>query len=168
MENSSTIKSSVRATPARLSWDDFFMLQAELVANRSTCLRRQVGAVLVNEDQRLIASGYNGAPSGVRHCIETGCLRKNYPSGERLDLCVATHAEANAIANAARTGAQVKGAILYSTVSPCIECLKIAVNAGIAEIKYGGDYPLTSGSIFNRIVQESGIILTRIKGELYG
>jgi dCMP deaminase len=112
-----------------------------LVAKRATCLRRQVGAVLVM-DKRLLATGYNGAPSGLAHCLEVGCLREknNIPSGERHELCRGIHAEQNAIIQAAFHGVRIQGATLYCTNLPCVICTKMLINAGIQEIIYESGY----------------------------
>jgi dCMP deaminase len=126
----------------RPSWDEYFMAIAEEVARRSTCLRRTVGAVLVVE-KRILATGYNGAPSGVPHCSETGCLRQQMavPSGERHELCRGLHAEQNAVIQAAKHGVRIAGATLYTTHHPCSLCAKIAINAGIERIVCRRDYP---------------------------
>jgi len=118
------------------------MAIAEEVARRSTCLRRTVGAVLVVE-KRILATGYNGAPSGVPHCSETGCLRQQMavPSGERHELCRGLHAEQNAVIQAAKHGVRIAGATLYTTHHPCSLCAKIAINAGIERIVCRRDYP---------------------------
>ena len=120
---------------ARPDWDEYFMDIAALVARRSTCLRRNVGAVLVRE-RRILATGYNGAPSGLRHCLEVGCMRAqmNIPSGERHELCRGLHAEQNAIIQAALHGVSVKGSSLYCTNHPCIICAKMIINAGIVRV----------------------------------
>ena len=112
------------------------------VSRRSTCLRRQVGAVLVVE-RRLLATGYNGAPSGVAHCDEVGCLREQMevPSGQRHELCRGLHAEMNAIVQAARHGVCIEGATLYTTHHPCSMCAKMAINAGVRRIVCREDYP---------------------------
>lgn len=112
-----------------------------LVAKRSTCLRRQVGAVLV-KDKKILATGYNGAPSRLDHCLDTGCLREKMkiPSGERHELCRGLHAEQNAIIQAAYHGVQIKGATLYCTNHPCIICSKMIINAGIERIVYEEGY----------------------------
>ncbi len=125
----------------RPSWDSYFMDIAILVARRSTCLRRAVGAVLV-KDRRILATGYNGAPSGVRHCAETGCLREklNVPSGQRHELCRGIHAEQNAIIQAAFHGVSIKGADLYCTNQPCSICARMIINAGIRAIYYQHGY----------------------------
>lgn len=126
----------------RPSWDDYFLGIADLVSRRSTCLRRRVGAVLVR-DKNILATGYNGAPSKVRHCSETGCIREKLkvPSGERHELCRGLHAEQNAFLQAALHGTSLKGASLYSTTQPCIICAKMIINAGITEVIINGDYP---------------------------
>lgn len=143
----------------RLSWDQYFMEMAEVVKKRSTCLRRQVGAVVV-KDKRILSSGYNGAPSGIRHCEETGCLREqlNIPSGERHELCRGTHAEQNAIIQAALHGVKIEGATIYVTHQPCILCTKIIINAGIKTVIYQGDYPDTFSE---EMLKEAGIELVK-------
>ncbi len=125
----------------RPSWDEYFMEITHLVAKRSTCLRRQVGAVLV-KDRNILATGYNGSPSGTRHCGETGCLRERLkvPSGERHELCRGLHAEQNAIIQAAKHGTNIDGATLYCTTMPCIICSKMIINAGIRKVIYGEGY----------------------------
>ena len=147
----------------RLSWDEYFMLMAEFVANRSTCTRRQVGCVIVSPENRILTTGYNGAPSGVRHCLDVGCPRENYPSGLALHLCVGTHAEANAIANAARHGIQLKNATAYCTILPCQECLKSLINAGIKTVKFLGQYNIEAMALYERIVKESGIKMEKVR-----
>jgi dCMP deaminase len=125
----------------RPTWEEYFMEITRLVAKRATCLRRQVGAVLVM-DKRLLATGYNGAPSGLAHCLEVGCLREknNIPSGERHELCRGIHAEQNAIIQAAFHGVRIQGATLYCTNLPCVICTKMLINAGIQEIIYESGY----------------------------
>ncbi len=129
------------AAPGRPAWDDYFLDIVGIVASRATCIRRRVGAALVR-DRRILATGYNGAPSGLRHCLEIGCLREknNIPSGERHELCRGLHAEQNAIIQAALHGVGVNGATLYCTNHPCIICAKMIINAGIVRIVVGGDY----------------------------
>jgi dCMP deaminase len=128
----------------RPSWEEYFMDIARLVARRSTCLRRQVGAVMVKE-KNILATGYNGTPSGIAHCADTGCLREQLkvPSGERHELCRGLHAEQNAIIQAARHGVNISGATLYCTNSPCIICTKMLINAGIQRVVYLDGYPDT-------------------------
>lgn len=113
----------------------------ELIKTRSTCLRRQVGALIV-KDKRIVSTGYNGAPMGCKHCLQIGCLREelNIPSGQRHELCRGIHAEQNAIIQAAYSGVSVKGGILYVTVQPCVLCAKMIINAGIKKIVFKGDY----------------------------
>jgi dCMP deaminase len=126
--------------PERLELDEYFMAIARVVAGRSTCLHRQVGAVLVHGKQ-IVSTGYNGAPSGRRHCLDIGCARQGVPSGQRSELCRAAHAEQNAINFAARYGISIEGATLYTTHYPCSWCAKSIVNAGIVQVVYGEDYP---------------------------
>lgn len=126
----------------RPSWDEYFMQIAHLVKTRSTCLRRQVGAVIV-KDKNILATGYNGAPSKIAHCIDIGCLREKLgiPSGERHEICRGLHAEQNAIIQAALHGTSIKGSTLYCTNLPCIICTKMIINAGIERIIYEDGYP---------------------------
>lgn len=127
----------------RPSWDEYFMEMAALAAKRSTCLRRQVGAMIV-KDKHIIATGYNGAPRGIMHCEERGgCLREKMkiPSGERHELCMALHAEQNAIIQAATLGQSVEDATIYVTHQPCVICAKMIINAGIKRIVVREGYP---------------------------
>ncbi len=126
----------------RLSWDEYFMKIATLVSERSTCLRRKVGAVLV-KDKRILATGYNGAPSGLPHCEETGCLREKLglKPGERIEFCRGLHAEQNALVQAAAFGIDVSNSTLYSTHEPCITCSKMLINAKVKEICVKEAYP---------------------------
>lgn len=137
-----TTGGKLRASKTRPSWDEYFMRIAELAATRSTCLRRQVGAVIV-KDKKILATGYNGAPSGLKHCLDIGCLRDKLgiPSGERHELCRATHAEQNAIVQAALFGVSIKDSTMYSTTQPCILCSKLIINAGIKKIVIKDSYP---------------------------
>ncbi|HDN84403.1 MAG TPA: cytidine deaminase [Candidatus Aerophobetes bacterium] len=129
-------------TEKRPSWDEYFMQITQLVAKRSTCLRRKVGAILVR-DKRILCTGYNGPPRGLAHCSEVGCLRDKLgiPSGERQEICRGLHAEQNAIIQAALYGISIKDSILYCTHQPCITCSKMIINAGIKKIIFLGDYP---------------------------
>ena len=131
---------------SRPDWPEYFMDITKLAANRSTCLRRKVGAVLV-KDKRILATGYNGSPSGVSHCEEVGCLRESMdvPSGQRHELCRGLHAEQNVIIQAASHGIPIKGSVLYCTNKPCVICTKMIINAGITKIYYdeGYDDPLS-------------------------
>ncbi len=126
----------------RPSWNDYFIEMAYYVATRATCTRRQVGAVIVKE-KHILATGYNGAPRGIAHCFDTGCLRDklNIPSGERHELCVALHAEQNAIIQAAYHGIAIAGSEIYCTTHPCSICAKMIINAGITRIYYVEGYP---------------------------
>ena len=126
---------------SRPSWNEYFMSITKMVARRSTCLRRQVGAILV-KDKRILATGYNGAPSGLKHCEEVGCLRADtsIPSGQRHELCRGLHAEQNAIIQAAYHGFSIRGATLYCTNKPCVICSKMLINAGIKKILYEDGY----------------------------
>lgn len=127
----------------RPSWDEYFMEMAVLTARRSTCMRRQVGAVIV-KDKHIIATGYNGAPRGIAHCADRGgCLRQKLeiPSGERHELCMALHAEQNAIIQAATLGQSIEGAVIYVTHQPCVICAKMIINAGIRRIVVKEGYP---------------------------
>lgn len=125
----------------RPSWDEYFMKIAHIVKERSTCLRRKVGAVLV-KDKHILSTGYNGAPKGLPHCSETGCLREklNIPSGQRHELCRGVHAEQNAIIQAAVFGVSTRGSTLYVTDFPCSICAKIIINAEVKEIVYDAQY----------------------------
>lgn len=133
----------------RKSWDDYFMDLTHLVGTRSTCRRRNVGAVLV-KDRQIISTGYNGAARGMKDCLELGCLRDqlDIKSRTRLELCRAVHAEENAIAQAARHGISTVGSILYITINPCLVCSKLIINAGIKKIVFEGDYSDNSGVEF--------------------
>ncbi|MGB2601475.1 MAG: cytidine/deoxycytidylate deaminase family protein [Candidatus Omnitrophota bacterium] len=126
----------------RPSWDEYFMRIAHLVSTRSTCMRRKVGAVIVKNKQ-VLATGYNGAPTGITHCDKVGCLREELgvPSGQRHELCRALHAEQNAFLQAARHGVSLDGSILYITTQPCSICAKMIINVGIRKIIIEGEYP---------------------------
>ncbi|RPJ18383.1 MAG: cytidine deaminase [Desulfobacteraceae bacterium] len=139
----------------RPSWDEYFMGITALVAKRSTCLRRSVGASIV-KDKRILSTGYNGAPSGLKHCLEIGCLREkmNVASGERHELCRGIHAEQNAIIQAAFHGVSIRGASLYCTNLPCSICAKMIINAGLVKIYYLDGY---ADSISSQILDEAGI-----------
>ncbi|SPD76210.1 Cytidine and deoxycytidylate deaminase zinc-binding region [uncultured Desulfobacterium sp.] len=146
----------------RPSWSEYFMSITKMVAKRSTCLRRQVGAVLV-KDRRILATGYNGAPAGLRHCEEVGCLRQDnsIPSGERHELCRGLHAEQNAIIQAAYHGIAISGSTLYCTNKPCVICSKMLINAGIKKIVYEEGYndALADQMLNEAGIEEEGVIL---------
>ena len=139
----------------RPSWDEYFMEMAELARKRTTCLRRGVGAVIV-KDNRVIATGYNGVPKGIKHCNEAGCLRAqlNVPSGQKHELCRGLHAEQNAIIQAAVMGHSIEGAILYCTTQPCIICTKMIINAGIKRVIVKETYP---DELAQQMMQEAGV-----------
>jgi dCMP deaminase len=144
----------------RPTWEEYFMEITRLVARRATCLRRQVGAVLVM-DKRLLATGYNGAPSGLAHCLEVGCLReqRQIPSGERHELCRGLHAEQNVIIQAAFHGIRIQGSTLYCTNLPCAICTKMLINAGIKEIIHEGGY---GDSLAREMLLEAGIPVRQV------
>jgi dCMP deaminase len=151
----------------RPSWDEYFMSIAEQVAGRSTCLRRACGAVLV-KDKRILATGYNGAPRGIAHCDEVGCLREQLgvPSGEKHELCRAIHAEQNAVVQAAKYGTQIDGATVYSTHQPCVLCAKILLNAGVVEIVFRDAYP---DPLSEQLLAEAGVVPRQfVPGERFG
>jgi len=144
----------------RPSWDTYFMNITRLVAERSTCLRRAVGSVIV-KDKRILSTGYNGAPTGLRHCLEVGCLREklNVESGKMHELCRGIHAEQNAIIQAAYHGVSVKGASLYCTNQPCSICARMIINAGIKKIYYQSGY---ADSLAQELLAEAEIEVRQI------
>lgn len=139
----------------RPDWNHYFMQIASVVATRSTCMRRQVGALLVL-NKRILSTGYNGAPSGLSHCLEVGCLREQLkvPSGERHELCRGLHAEQNAIIQAAVHGVAIKGSVLYCTHYPCALCAKMLVNAGVRSLVLSENYP---DALAKELFTEAGI-----------
>jgi dCMP deaminase len=145
---------------SRPSWEAYFMDITFLVAKRSTCLRRAVGALIV-KDKRILSTGYNGAPTDIKHCIETGCIREklNVASGENHELCRGIHAEQNAIIQAAYHGASIKNATLFCTNLPCSICAKMIINAGIKKICYNSGY---ADSMSEEMLNEAGINLIKI------
>ncbi|UCD73232.1 MAG: dCMP deaminase family protein [Candidatus Bathyarchaeota archaeon] len=145
----------VKTEQGRISLDDYFMEITKIVAKRSTCLRHPTGAVLVR-DKMIISTGYNGAPRGLKHCTEVGCLRqkRNIPSGKFHELCRGAHAEINAIIQASLNGSSTEGAVLYCTSFPCAYCMKALINAKITKIIYLEDYP---DELSHEICQESPI-----------
>lgn len=154
-------KKNIGGIGVRVSWDEYFMDIADIVKTRSTCMRRQVGAVIV-KDNRIITTGYNGAPSGCLHCTEIGtCFRQenNIPSGERHEMCRALHAEQNAIIQAARIGNTTDGATIYVTDQPCVICAKMCINAGIKRIVYAKSYP---DELSLQMLNEAGIELCKV------
>jgi len=148
----------------RASWDEYFMEIAEIVKTRSTCLRRQVGAVIV-KDNRILTTGYNGSPAGTHNCSDIGTCKRielNVPSGERHELCRALHAEQNAIITAAKNGVSTEGATIYVNVQPCVICAKMIINAGIKRIVFKGDYP---DELSLEMINEAGIKLEKFGAE---
>lgn len=148
----------------RPSWDEYFMGMAKLTSQRSTCLRRKVGAVIV-KDKHIIATGYNGAPRGLSHCAELGgCLREQLkvPSGQRHELCRALHAEQNAIIQAATLGQSIEGASIYITHQPCSICSKMIINAGIDRIVVDEGYP---DELATNLLEEAGIKVVKLESD---
>ena len=144
----------------RPAWEDYFMEIARVVATRSSCLRRQVGAVVV-KNRQILTTGYNGVPRGLAHCDVRGCLRDKLgiPSGERHELCRGLHAEQNAIIQAAYHGVGIAGSEIYSTLQPCVTCAKTLVNAGIVAVYFRGSYP---DQLSMEIFEEAGTRLVRM------
>ena len=143
----------------RPSWDEYFMQVTRVVGTRSTCIRRQLGAVIV-KNKRILSTGYNGVPSGLAHCLDVGCLRQKMeiPSGERFELCRGLHAEQNAIIQAAYHGVSIQGAVIYSQAQPCVTCAKMIINSGITCIIYEQDYP---DALSRQLLEEAGVEMIR-------
>jgi len=148
----------------RPSWDEYFMAIADVAATRSNCCRRQVAAVIVM-DRQIISTGYNGTPRGIKNCCDGGCPRCNSdaPSGTNLGECLCSHAEENAIVQAACHGIAVKGGVLYTTFSPCLLCAKMIINSGISEVVYRSRYTIDE-TAFN-LLQEAGVRIRPIQKE---
>ncbi len=143
-------------------WDKRFMEMAHVIAGWASCYQenRKIGAVIV-KNKRIMTTGYNGAPAGVKTCVERGeCLRRkmNVPSGQRQELCYAVHAEQNAIIQAAKLGVSIDGATLYCTHQPCVMCAKMIVNSGIVRVVYQEGYP---DEFSLEILKEGGVLLER-------
>ena len=147
----------------RPDWDQYFMDIAIVVAKRGNCCRRQVAAVIV-KDQRIISTGYNGTPRGVKNCCEGGCERcaGEAPSGSALSECICCHAEENAITQAAYHGIALRGAVLYSTLSPCLTCAKMIINAGVQEVVYDKEYEFNSQT--RALLHEGGVRYRNLPG----
>lgn len=147
---------------SRPSWEEYFMSIAGQVSTRSTCLRRSVGCIIVVE-KRIVSSGYNGAPSGLPHCEEVGCLRESrgVASGQRHELCRGLHAEQNAVIQAALHGTAVRGGTLYCTHKPCVLCTKMLINAGIVHVYYREGY---EDELADEMAREAGMLVERIGG----
>jgi dCMP deaminase len=147
----------------RPTWDAYFLEMARVISRRATCLRRRVGALLVRE-KRILATGYNGAPAGLPHCEEVGCQRERLgiPSGQRVEMCRALHAEQNAIIQAALHGVTTRGAVLYCTTQPCVTCAKMLINAGIVRVVYEGDY---ADPMALEMLREAGVEVAQVRDE---
>ncbi|MFW5735000.1 MAG: deoxycytidylate deaminase [Oceanidesulfovibrio sp.] len=148
---------------ARLPWPQYFLRICFLVAERSTCVRRKVGAVAVR-DKRILATGYNGAPSNVAHCLDIGCLREQLgvPSGQRHEICRGLHAEQNVIIQAAVHGVSIKDSDIYCTTQPCLICSKMLANCGVKNIFYAESYP---DELAEGMLGEAGIRFERMRLE---
>ena len=146
----------------RPGWDAYYLSIARTVAVRSNCVRRRVGAVIV-VDKAIIATGYNGTPMGVRNCSEGGCPRCNSfaEGGTRLDECLCSHGEENAIVQASYHGIAIRDATLYTTYSPCLMCSKMIINAGIRKVVYNEAYPLNDTA--TAMLKEAGVDLVRLR-----
>lgn len=146
----------------RPTWDEYFMKIAQVAALRSNCIKRKVAAVIVR-DQRVISTGYNGTPRGIKNCSEGGCPRCHTfgKSGEHLDECLCAHAEENAIAQAAYHGVRISGATLYSTYSPCLRCTKLIINSGIGEVIYSLSYPMEKLPL--GLLKEAGVKVRQLE-----
>lgn len=146
----------------RPSWDEYFMSIAKVVASRSNCIKRKVAAVIV-KDKRIISTGYNGTPRGVKNCNEGGCPRCNSfaESGKNLEECYCSHGEENAIVQASYHGISIKDSTIYTTFSPCLICTKMILNAGISEVVYNAEYPLGEAPL--KLLREAGVIVRQVK-----
>jgi dCMP deaminase len=144
----------------RPSWDEYFMSIARIVAERSTCLRRHVGAILVR-DRRILATGYNGPPAGLPHCDVTGCVREKMgvPTGERHELCRGIHAEQNAIIQSANYGTGISGATVYTTLHPCSVCAKMIINAGLTRVVTDDIYP---DDLASDMLRQAGVVVDHL------
>jgi dCMP deaminase len=145
----------------RPDWDTYFMDIAHVVKRRGNCCRRKVAAVVV-KDRRIISTGYNGTPRGVRNCCDGGCARcaSDAPSGTALGDCICSHAEENSITQAAYHGISLKGASIYVTLSPCLTCAKMIINSGILEVVYDEEYHF--GDQTRALLAEAGVLCRRI------
>ncbi len=146
----------------RPNWDEYFMDIAKVVASRSNCIKRKVAAIIVR-DKRVISTGYNGTPRGTRNCNEGGCPRCNSlaTSGTKLDECLCSHGEENAIVQASYHGVSLKDALIYSTFAPCLMCAKMIINSGIREVIYNTDYPL-NGNAF-KLFEEANVFVRKLR-----
>ncbi|MFH1875139.1 MAG: deaminase [Pseudomonadota bacterium] len=161
------VKQVIQALAANLNrpdWDEYFMEIARVVALRGNCIKRKVAAVIVS-DKRVISTGYNGTPRGVKNCNEGGCPRCNNfgKSGDDLGICICSHAEENAIVQAAYHGVSIKGATIYSTFSPCLTCTKMIINSGLQEVVYSKAYSLEDLPL--KLLKEAGIKVRQVACE---
>ncbi len=155
---------SKKFKPTKPGWDEYFMSIAKVVSTRSSCMKRHIGAIIVR-DKRIVSTGYNGTPRGIKNCDEGGCPRcNNYTNtGTKLDECFCSHGEENAIVQAAYHGISIKGSTIYTTFSPCLWCTKMIINSGIVEVVYNADYPL--GEVAVQLLKEAGVIVKQLKIE---
>ena len=146
----------------RMPWPDYFMRIAHLVSERSTCIRRKVGAVAV-KDNRILATGYNGTPSGVAHCSDVGCIRDKLgvPSGQKHELCRGLHAEQNVIIQGAVHGVVLEGSEIYCTTQPCLICAKMLINCRVKAIYFAEGYP---DSLSEEMIAEAGVKFELLQG----
>ncbi len=145
----------------RISKDEYFMKIADVISERSTCIKRKVGAVLVMEDH-IISTGYNGAPAGFKHCTTESCVRKDLKPGDKPELCRGVHAEINCVIQAAVHGTSIQGnTTLYSTTFPCMSCLKLLINAGVKRIVYKEGYDMEN-QVKNELLAESNILVEKL------
>ncbi len=152
---------TLAASSARPSWDEYFMDIAKVVSLRGNCIKRKIAAVIVR-DRRIISTGYNGTPRGVRNCNEGGCPRCNRfgASGESLDECLCSHAEENAIVQAAYHGVSIKGGMIYTTYSPCLICTKMIINSGLSEVVYSREYSIAETPL--KLLNEAGVVVRQL------
>ena len=160
-EQTRKVIASISKMMKRPSWDQYFMDIAQVVSLRGNCLKRKVGAVIV-KNKRVMSSGYNGTPKGVKNCYEGGCERCNslIPSGEALGICICSHAEENAIVQAAYHGVSTFGAVIYITYSPCITCAKMIINSGIEEVVYNEAYTIEDEPL--SLLRKAGVMVRKI------
>ena len=151
---------SAQFKPSRPSWDEYFMSIAQVVSSRSNCMKRHVAAIIV-KDKRIVSTGYNGTPRGVKNCDEGGCPRCNgfTDGGKNLDECTCSHGEENAIVQAAYHGTPLKSGIMYTTYSPCLTCSKMIINAGLTEVVYNAEYPLSETAL--ALLKEAGVTVRK-------
>lgn len=147
----------------RPNWDEYFFKIIDVVKERSTCIRRQVGAVIV-KDNHILATGYNGVPTGISHCEDVGCLREklNVPSGQRHELCRGLHAEQNAIIQAAKYGIMIEGSKIYTNAKPCSICTKMIINSGIKEIIFIEYY---NDPLADELLSETDLIIRKFESK---